>query len=125
MIKQEDEKDFERFPGTLKIQQDHQIGIREAGCVCQSCWMFRFDICDKPYVKHSADWRKNFDEYGDIEEVAIPADAVSDFVAIRWDNECFPGKSKNLYVHHFHNTYLCLPRAYLFQWNEKCLERHT
>ena len=25
----------------------------------------------------------------------------------------------------FHNTNLCLPRAYLLMWNKKCLERHT
>ena len=54
MMKKEDEKEFERFPGTLKIRQvfklkDHRIGIREAGCVCQNCRMFRFDDCDKPY----------------------------------------------------------------------------
>ena len=49
VIKKEDEKDFERFHGALKICQvfktkDHQIGIREAGCVCQSCRILRFDI---------------------------------------------------------------------------------
>ena len=51
VIKKEDEKDFERLPGTLKIWQvfkikDHQIGISEAGCSCQNCWMFGFDNCD-------------------------------------------------------------------------------
>ena len=66
-------------------------------------------FCNKPYVKHQLKQPDeiNTEEYEDIGEVALPADAVSDFVAIRWDNEWFPFKSKNLYVHHFHNMYLC------------------
>ena len=48
---------FERFPATLKIQEvfkikDYPIGISEAVCLCQSSRMFKFDICDKLYVKH-------------------------------------------------------------------------
>ena len=35
----------------------------------------------------------NTDEYEDTEELALPADVVSDFFAIRWDNESFSGKS--------------------------------
>ena len=83
VIKKEHEKEFEGFPGTFKFRQafkikHYQIGIGEAGCVCQNCRMFRFDNCDKPYVK--------IDEHEDSEEVALPAGAVSDFVAIRWGN---------------------------------------
>ena len=51
--------------------------------------MFRFDNCDKPYVKHQLRQTDeiNTDEHKDIEEVAVPAGAVQNFVAIRWDNE--------------------------------------
>ena len=79
--------------------------------------MFRFDICDTPYVKNQMQQTDeiNTDEYEDTEELALPADVVSDFFAIRWDNEWFSGKSKNLYDYHFRNTFLCIPGAYLFQ----------
>ena len=62
----------------------HQIGIREVECVGQSCRMFTFDVCDKQYVKHQLKQTDeiNTDEYEDIEEVALPVDTLSDFVAI-------------------------------------------
>ena len=77
--------------------------------------MFRFDNPDKPYVKHQLRQTDeiNTDEHKDIEEVAVPAGAVQNFVAIRWDNEWFPSvairwdnewfpsKSKNLHFYQF------------------------
>ena len=57
-----------------------------------------FDNCNNLYVKYQL---QQTDECEDTEEVALPLGAVSDFVAIRWDNEWFPGKSKNLYIYQF------------------------
>ena len=46
--------------------------------------MFTFDVCDKQYIKHQLKQTDeiNTDEYEDIEEVALPVDTLSDFVAI-------------------------------------------
>lgn len=65
--------------------------------------MFIIDNCDKPYVKHQL-WQTdeiNTDAHEGIEEVGVLNGAVSDFVAIRCDNDWFIGKFKNLYVYLF------------------------
>ena len=43
---------FDYCKEKLSYNHEKDFGIREVGCVCQSCRMFRFYTCNKPYVKY-------------------------------------------------------------------------